>query len=144
MKISLEKKMDSKYHQVCHNHQCCQQQREHQGEALGQAPEPAQGDLYQDDPLAMNWPMLDPIYARQSSTRHTTCKTSTRMNKGSSIRPSMATSTPNNPSFKNKDAHQDPTRRDFECFSRNPKRNRNSYWRIVLYLILIIIIVNAD
>jgi hypothetical protein len=64
------------------------------------------------------------------------------MNKRSSKRPSTATSTPNDQSFKNKDAHQDPTQRDSGRFS-NPKRNKLSLMRLFIQLTLFYSIVHA-
>ncbi len=61
----------------------------------------------------------------QNFKRGAGCKISRRMNKHSPERPSMAMSTLNDQSFKSKDAHQDPTRRDSGRFS-NPRRNKLS------------------
>ncbi len=128
-KISLKRKMDSKHRQARRNQQSCLLQWDPWEDAQGQAPEHAQGELHQGDLLATIWPMLDMNFERPSSKRPAECRTSTQMNKHSSKRPLMATSTLNALSFKNKDKPQDPTWRDSECFSRNPKRNRNSYRR---------------
>ncbi len=106
-KISLKKKMDSKHHRVCRNLQHRQLQWE-QEEAQGLAQDQPQGDLHQ----AMIWPMLDLIYEWPGFMKPAGCKISTQMNKHFSRRPSTATSTPNYQSFKNKDAHTDPTQRD--------------------------------
>jgi hypothetical protein len=64
------------------------------------------------------------------------------MNKRSSRRPSKPTSTPNDLSFKNKDAHQDQTRRDSGRFS-NPRRNKLSLMRLFIQLTLLGSIVHA-
>jgi hypothetical protein len=90
----------------------------------------------------MNWPMCDPNYGPRNSKRRAKYKISTRMNKPSSKRPSTATSTPNDQSFKNKDAHQDPTRRDSGGFS-NPRRKKLSPMRLFIQLTLFCSIVHA-
>jgi hypothetical protein len=133
--------MDSKQHQVCCSLQC---RREHweQEEAQGMAPDQPQEDLHQGDPLAMNWQMFGPNWGPQNFKRRAGCKISTWMNKRSSKRPSTATSTPNDQSFKNKDAHQDPTCRDSGCFS-NPKINKLSLMRLFIQLTLFCSIVHA-
>jgi hypothetical protein len=55
---------------------------------------------------------------------------------------STAPSTLNSPSFRNKDGHPDPTRRNSEWFYKNPTRNKNLYQRIILQLILMCSIIS--
>jgi len=81
----------------------------------------------------MNWQMFTLNYGRPNFKRPAGCKISTRMNKRSSKRPSMAMSTPNNQSFRNKDAHSDLIRRDSEHFS-NPRRNKLSLMILLIQL----------
>ena len=90
----------------------------------------------------MNWPTCNPNCGPRNSNRGTECKISTRMKKRSSRRPSTATSTPNDQSFKNKDARQDQTRRDSGRFS-TPRRNKLSLMRLFLQLTLFCSIVHA-
>ncbi len=134
--------MDSKHRQARHGHQRQRGQLE-QGEAHGLAPDLTLGDLHQEDPLAMNWPMCDPNCGPRNFKRRAECKTSTRTNKRSSRKPSTATSTQNDLSFRNKDAHQDQTRRDSERFS-NPRRNKLSLMRLFIQLTLLGSIVHAS
>ncbi len=95
MKTSLLTKMDSKHHQVCSG---LQPQREQQetGEAQGLVP-----NQPREDPLAKNWPMFGPNCKLPNFKRQAECRISTRMQKHSSRRPSMATLTRNNQSFNN-------------------------------------------
>jgi hypothetical protein len=90
----------------------------------------------------MNWPMYDPNFGPRNFKRRAECKISTWTNRRSSRRPSTAMSTPNDQSFKNKDAHQDPTRRD-SGHSSNPRRNKLSLMRLFIQLTLFCSIVHA-
>jgi hypothetical protein len=133
--------MDSKHLLVCHGLQHRRERRE-PGEAQGLAPDQPQGDLHQGDPLAMNWPMLGLNCGQPNFKRQAECKISTGMSKHYSKRPYTAKSTPNNLSFKNKDAHQDPNRRDSGRFT-NPKRSKLSLMRLFIQLTLFCSIVHA-